>query len=175
MELVPSAPSGMLDALLTALDAEKDGLDRLAACADAQLEALHAGTPGALAEPRHATGEALAALEGLSGSRARLTAGLAQALGVRAATRLADVAAGLPAADGRRLLAARDAVRTAARGAQARCDALAFALEYAADLGRETIAAWRALAGPRPARAYTADGTTAPSPPAGPVFVSCQG
>lgn len=175
MDASPSAPAAppphpVTDALLATLADEAAVLDRLAACADRQLQALRLGALDGFEDAGTDTAEAVAALDEAGRVRQRQHGLLARTLGTDEALPLADLAARLPEADARRLHEARDRVRTAAAAADARCDALAFSLHYAVELGRETLSAWRALGTERPAHVYTAAGASAPSMPGRPLL-----
>ncbi|MDT0631774.1 flagellar export chaperone FlgN [Rubrivirga litoralis] len=153
----------MTDPLLATLADEAKTLGHLAACADRQLAALRTGALDPFDAAGAETAEAVAALDRAGRLRLRQHADLARALGADEDAPLAELAARLPAAEARRVEAARERVRTAAGAADARCDALAFSLHYAVDLGRETLSAWRDLGAERPAHVYTAAGAAAPA------------
>ena len=153
----------MTDPLLSTLADEAEALDQLAACTDRQLEALRTGALERFDAAGAATADAVAALDRAGRLRQRQHADLARALGADGEAPLADLSSRLPATEAARLAGARERVRAAARVADGRCDALAFALHYAVDLGRETLAAWRDLGAERPAHVYTAAGARAPS------------
>ena len=158
-----SSNAPVTDVLLATLADEADVLGRLADCAARQLEALREGTVDQFEAAGSETAEVVSDLDRTSRVRVRQHALLARTLGADEALPLAALADRLPAAEGRQLLDARERVRSAAAVADARCDALAFSLQYAAGLGRETLAAWRDLGTARPARVYTAAGATASS------------
>lgn len=156
----------VIDALCTALADEADALARLGDCARAQLDALRAGASDAprFEEAGLATAEAVAALEAAGQARARRLRLLARTLSLPEDAPLLRLAGCLPPAEAERLRVARARTRAAAEAASERCEALAFALSYAASIGRETLGAWRAL-GTTPAAHYTAAGAAAAAAP----------
>lgn len=165
MDALPTSATTapVTDALLATLADEAAVLERLAACADDQLEALRTGRVDQFEAAGAETAEAVATLDQTGQVRRRQHALLARALGVDERLPLAELAGHLPESEGRRVREARERVREMATAADARCDALAFSLHYAAELGRETLSAWRALGTERPAHVYTAAGATAPT------------
>ncbi len=171
----PSAPpTTVTDALLATLADEAATLDRLADAAAAQLDTLRTGDHVRFEEAGHATADVVAELDRVGQTRARQQRLLARTVGADEALGLDALAGHLSEADAVRLREARDRLRSAATVADARCDALAFALHYAVELGRETLAAWQGLAAPRPARVYTAGGAAAPAAP-GRAFLNQTG
>ena len=164
----------MTDPLLATLADEAEALDRLADCADRQLAALRTGALDRFGAAGAETADAVAALDRAGRLRQRRQADLARALGAAEDAPLAVLTARLPAAEAARVDRARDRVRAAAGAADGRCDALAFSLDYAVGLGRETLAAWRDLGAERPAHVYTAAGAAAP-PSGGRPFLNQTG
>lgn len=156
--LAPASP--VTNALLATLSDEAAVLERLAACADRQLEALRLGAVDRFETAGTETAEAVSALDQTGKVRLRQHGLLARTLGLDEGLPLADLAARLSEAEAAQLNEARERVRTAAAAADARCDALAFSLHYAVELGRETLTAWRDLGSARPAHVYTAAGAT---------------
>jgi hypothetical protein len=159
-------PPPPLDALLDALRAEADALDAFAARADAQVAALGAPSPQHITDAAAATAEAVIAMDAARQVRERAATAAASAAGLPEDAPLKALAAALPPPDAARVLAAREHTRARARHADARCDALGFAMSYAAALGREMLDAWHRLDVPRPARVYTAAGAAASAAPA---------
>ncbi len=154
-----------MNALLTAFADEAEALEDLAACADGQLAALRDGALDAFEESGLDTAEAVAALDRAGRERAARLAALARSVGEPEDAPLDAVASRLPDG-GRDLLEARDHVRRLAATAGDRCEALAFAVRYAARLGQATLEAWQGLGAERPARVYTAAGASADGAPA---------
>lgn len=149
------------DALLDALADEADALDRLAASADRQIEALRDGTPDRVGAASSDTAEAVAALDRAGRARARAHDAARRSYRLPPADSLDPLTDALPSDAAQRLREVRERVREAARTADRRCDALAFALRYAIELGRDTLAAWHDLGAERPAHVYTATGVAA--------------
>lgn len=161
-----TAPAPVIDALCTALADEAAALERLGDCARAQLDVLRAGVSDAprFEEAGLATAEAVAALDTAGQARARRLRLLARTLALPEDAPLLRLAERLPPAEAARLREARTRTRAAAEAASERCEALSFALSYAAGIGRETLHAWRAL-GTTPAAHYTAAGAATAAPP----------
>lgn len=156
--MMERAPNPVIDALITSFADEAAGLDRLAATATAQLEILRTGERERFEDASLATADAVADLDRLGQVRARKQRLLARTVGADEISSIDALAEWLPDDAAQRLREARDRVRSAATVADARCDALAFALHYAVELGRDTLTAWQGLETPRPARVYTAGG-----------------
>ena len=168
--LSPSSLVSMTDALLITLADEGETLDRLATAAAGQLAALGAGAIGDFEDASVATAEAVADLGRLEQTRTRQHRVLARSLDMDDDAPIEVLVGRLPADEASRLRSARDRGRAAAAVADARCDALAFSLHYAVQLGRETLDAWRGLGSSRPAHVYTAAGMAAAPASARPLF-----
>ncbi|NNF58625.1 MAG: hypothetical protein HKN04_10315 [Rhodothermaceae bacterium] len=160
----------MTDALLITLADESETLARLATAAADQLAALGRGAMGDFEDASVATAEAVADLGRLEQRRTRQHRMLARTLDMDDDAPIEVLVGRLPADEASRLRSARDRVRAAAGLADSHCDALAFSLHYAVQLGRETLSAWRGLGADRPAHVYTAAGMTAAPTDARPLF-----
>lgn len=160
--LSPTAP--MTNALLATLSAEEKALQRLASAADVQLAAMREEALERFETAGHTTADAVSELDQLGQARARQSRVFAKALGLDETVSIEVLVGLLPSREAEQLRTARDRVREAATVANARCDALAFALHYAVELGRATISAWRGLGPDRPAHVYTAAGLSETAP-----------
>lgn len=159
----PERITPLIDTLVDTLRAEADALDELNGLLDRQLEALRAGTPEKLAELAVKTHECTAELDTLRQKRTRQTRLVGRVLGVEAQD--TSVEALIAALDERpsrdvdeRLPEACAAIENRTQKTQQRGETLRFALQYAAELNRELLAAMHGAADGVDGQMYTATG-----------------
>ena len=162
----PRGPLALAEQLLSTLQQEQVALDHLSAYVEQQLAALRVRQQEAIAEATTQASEAMNELDRLRQLRERQARLLGRVLHVEAdpnaLTALAEALAQLPEgeATGAQLLDVRSRVRERAATTRQHCSELAFALQYAVQLGHEMIQALQGLDAPPPARVYTARGET---------------
>jgi ABC-type amino acid transport substrate-binding protein len=153
------------DKLVETLEQKADAFETLESLFERQLDALRNGEPDALAALTTQTQKHTAALDELRQTYRRQARLLTRVLELDAddpsLQDLVDAleAHGAPEAS-TQLGRARAAVTDRAEAAQAKNDTLQFALEHAAGLNHELLAAVQEAAADPDSRTYTADGTT---------------
>jgi len=153
----------MVDTLITTLDDEYTALQALSASFEKQLAILREkhldGLEGATLE----TSDAVADLDRLTQARTRQMRLVGRMLGLDESPELDAVADAVDALDdgaarAEQLRTLRQRMRTEAAAVQRQSDELRYALQYAADLGREMIAFLRGATSTAPAQVYTDSG-----------------
>jgi hypothetical protein len=171
MNQLNTAPEGgpvpLAGALLATLKQECEALARLARCFEVQIEAMRSRVPDGLEAATLSVTEEVGALASIQQNRERQTRLLARMLSLEDRADLSQIAEairqkGIGGNAGPSLLEVRDSARKMALAAQERCQELEFALNYAADLGRDMLMAVQGAGHKTPTLAYTAKGHAAP-------------
>jgi len=153
----------MVDTLITTLDDEYVALQALSTCFEEQLSILRQKHLDGLEDATLETSDAVADLDRLTQARTRQMRLVGRMLGLDEAPALDAVADAVDALDGgstraEQLRTTRQRIRTEAAAVQRQSDELRYALQYAADLGREMIAFLRGATSTAPAQVYTDSG-----------------
>jgi ribosomal 50S subunit-associated protein YjgA (DUF615 family) len=156
-------PLEMVDTLIATLEDEYQALQALSASFQAQLNILHQKNLDGLEDATLQASEAVSQLNRLTQARTRqlrlvgrlLNAGDDPDVGA-----ITDAVDALDGGDARadRLRTLRQQMRAEADATQQQSAALRYALQYAADLGREMIAFLRGATASAPAQVYTDSG-----------------
>jgi ribosomal 50S subunit-associated protein YjgA (DUF615 family) len=154
----------MVDTLITTLDDEYKALQALSASFEKQLSILHQQHLDGLEDATLETSDAVADLDRLTQARTRQMRLVGRMLGIDDdAPDLGAVAAAVDDLDdgsarAEQLRTIRQRMRTEAAAVQQQSGELRYALQYAADLGREMIAFLRGATSTAPAQVYTDSG-----------------
>lgn len=155
----------LAQALAGTLLEEERALTRLAGLFEEQLEALRMHQSGVLDHATTRTTEEISTLGQIRHTRERQVRLLCRMLRVTTNPSILALTGALNEMAGAGAVAAelqaiRERVRTRAEAAQARCDEMEFALQYAIQLGREIVQTLQGVGGAGSARVYTAAGGT---------------
>jgi len=153
----------MVDTLITTLDDEYEALQALSASFDKQLSILRQQHLDGLEDATLATSDAVADLDRLTQARTRQMRLVGRMLDIDGPPDLGAVAAAVDNLDSgstraQQLRTIRQRMRTEAAAVQQQSGELRYALQYAADLGREMIAFLRGATSTAPAQVYTDSG-----------------
>ncbi len=153
----------MVDTLITTLDDEYAALQALSTCFEKQLSILRQKHLDGLEDATLETSDAVADLDRLTQARTRQMRLVGRMLGLDEASELDAVAGAVDDLDdgtarAEQLRTIRRRMRTEAAAIQQQSGELRYALQYAADLGREMIAFLRGATSTAPAQVYTDSG-----------------
>lgn len=153
----------MVDKLIATLDDEYAALQALSSCFEAQLSILRQKHLDGLEDATLETSDAVSRLDRLTQARTRQMRLVGRMLDVEDTDDLSAVADEVAAVEGgesyaQQLQTLRDRMRSEAAAVQQQSDELRYALQYAADLGREMIAFLRGATSTAPAQVYTDSG-----------------
>jgi ribosomal 50S subunit-associated protein YjgA (DUF615 family) len=153
----------MVDTLIATLDDEYAALQTLSSCFEAQLSIVRQKHLDGLEDATLETSDAVAELDRLTQARTRQMRLVGRMLSIDGTPDLDTVAAAVDelddgAARAEQLRTIRQRVRTEAAAVRQQSDELRYALQYAADLGREMIAFLRGATSTAPAQVYTDSG-----------------
>lgn len=153
----------MVDTLISTLDEEYQALQALSDRFEDQLAILRQQRLEGLEEATLQTSDAVSTLDRLTQARTRQQRLVGRMLGGDETPALDAVADAVAALDGGAEYAAqlrtlRQRMRAEAQAVQQQSDELRYALQYAADLGREMIAYLRGATASAPAQVYTDSG-----------------
>ena len=153
----------MVDKLITTLDDEYEALQTLSSCFEEQLSILRQKHLDGLEDATLKTSDAVSDLDRLTQARTRQMRLVGRMLDVEGTLDLGTVATAIDDLDegesrAEALRTIRQRMRTEAAAVQQQSDELRYALQYAADLGREMIAFLRGATSTAPAQVYTDSG-----------------
>lgn len=176
----PKRIAPLADNLTDTLRAEAEALDELKLLFEQQLDALRDGDTDALGETATKAQECAAVLENKRQEAERQARLLGRLLGTSEEVSLREVMGALEARLDEtvceRLTKVRTAVEDRAQKVNQRSETLSFALQYAADLNHELLAAMKGTAEEEDVHTYTSTGQAEPRQLSGdPSFVNTIG
>lgn len=156
-------PLEMVDTLISTLEDEYQALQALTACFQEQLGILRQKNLDGLEDATLQASEAVSELDRLTQARLRQMRLVGRMLDVGDRPDLGDIVDAVAALDAGdapadRLRTLRQRMRAEAHATQQQSGELRYALQYAADLGREMIAFLRGATSTAPAQVYTDSG-----------------